>query len=90
MRSCRPLPVLRERHRRHHLLVHEGQEGVVDLHVEAGIDDRPVLRAQRLGEREQEAFLVAVMLVLGSGSALAGATTGRKPVTPFVLGEPPP
>jgi len=56
---------LGERHWRHHLLVHEGDECVVDLEVEPGIDDRAVLGAQRLGEREQEALLVAIMLVAG-------------------------
>jgi len=39
-----------------HLLVHVGQERVVDLHVEAGIDDRLVFLAQAIGEREQELF----------------------------------
>src|SRR6202035_3553266 len=33
--------------------------------VEPGINDRAVLGAQRLGQREQETFLVAVMLVAG-------------------------
>ncbi len=50
----RPGAVLGMRHRRHHLLVHVGQEGIVDLHVEAGIDDRLVFLVQAVGEREQQ------------------------------------
>ena len=46
-----PVAVLGMGHRRHHFLVHVRQEGVVDLHVEAGLDDRPVFLVQAVGER---------------------------------------
>ena len=66
MRSCAHSRYWASRHRRHHLFVHVGQEGIVDLHVEAGIDDRLVFLVQAVGEREQEALLVRVVLVLGA------------------------
>ena len=78
MRSCAQARYCACAHRRHHLFVHVGQEGVVDLHIQAGIDDRLVFLVQAVGEREQQASLVRIMFVLGAGSALAGATTGRK------------
>ena len=53
--KLRPGAVLRLAHRRHHPLVHVGQEGVVDLHIKAGIDDRLVFLVQAVGEREQQA-----------------------------------
>ena len=65
--KLRPVAVLRLAHRRHHPLVHVGQEGVVDLHIEAGIDDRLVFLVQAVGEREQQRLLVGVVLVLGAG-----------------------
>ena len=39
-------------------VVHIGQKRVVDLHHQSGIDDRLVFLAQRLGELEQEFFVV--------------------------------
>ncbi len=65
--KLRPVAVLRLAHRRHHPLVHVGQEGVVDLHVEAGIDDRLVFLVQAVGKREQKRLLVGVVLVLRAG-----------------------
>jgi hypothetical protein len=44
--------------------VHVRQEGIVDLHVEAGIDDGLVFLVQAVGERAEQAPLVRVMLVL--------------------------
>ena len=51
--KLRPVAVLRLAHRRHHALVHVGQERVVDLHDEAGIDDGLVFLVQGFGEGEQ-------------------------------------
>ena len=34
--------------------MHVGQERVVDLHVETGVDDRLVFLVQAVGEREQQ------------------------------------
>ena len=65
MRICAQARYCAWRHRRHHLLVHVGQEGVVDLHIEAGIDDGLVFLVQAVRERAQQALLVGIMLVLG-------------------------
>ena len=70
--QLRPAPVIGGAHRRHHALEHVGQEGVVDLDVEAGIDDRLVFLVQRVGEREQEGLLVFIMLVLGARQRARG------------------
>ena len=61
----RPGAILRMRHGRHHLFVHVGQEGVVDLHIQAGIDDGLVFLVQAVGERPQQALLVGIVFVLG-------------------------
>ncbi len=65
--QLRPAPILGVGHRRHHALVHIGQEGVVDLDVKPGVDDRFVFLMQRVGERGQKIFFILVMLVLGAG-----------------------
>jgi hypothetical protein len=43
----RPAQILGIRHRRHHALVHIGQERIVDPHIKAGIDDGLVFLVQR-------------------------------------------
>ena len=48
----RPFPILLELIGRKGHVAHVGKKGVVDLHHEAGIDDRFVFLAQRLGELE--------------------------------------
>ena len=76
--KLRPGAVFRLAHRRHHPLVHVGQEGVVDLHIKAGIDDRLVFLVQAVGEREKQAPARRRRCsFLAPGRALAGATTGR-------------
>ena len=37
--DLRPAQIVRIRHRRHHALVHIRQKGIVDLHIEPGVDD---------------------------------------------------
>ena len=55
------VPRLPARHHRVRLVHHHG---VVDLHQQAGVDDRLVLLVQRVGEREHELLLAGVVLVL--------------------------
>ena len=61
--QCRPFPVLREIVGGKRDIVHVGQERIVDLHHQPGVDDRLVFFAQRLGELEQELFVVLVIFV---------------------------
>ena len=65
--QLRPAQIVGIRHRRHHALVHIGQESIVDLHIEPGSDNGLVFFVQRIGEREQIALLVLVVLDLGAG-----------------------
>ena len=65
--QARPVAVIRERHRWHHLFVLIRDERVVDLQVEAGIDDGAIFGPERFGEAEQERLLIAVVLVFGAG-----------------------
>ena len=65
--QARPVAVVRERHRWHHLFVLVWDERVVHLQVETGIDDGAILGSERLGETEQERLLIAIVLVFGIG-----------------------
>jgi hypothetical protein len=60
----RPFAILLELIGREGHVVHVRQERVVDLHDQAGIDDRLVFLAQRFGELEQKLLVVAVVFVL--------------------------
>ena len=53
-----------ERHRRVHRVPVLGHARIVDLQDEAGVGDRAVLDAQRVGDGEQELFLRPVVAVL--------------------------
>ena len=65
--QARPVAVVRERHRWHHLFVLVRDERVVHLQVETGIDDGAILGRERLGETEQERLLIPVVLIFGIG-----------------------
>ena len=52
--------------------MHIGQKGIVDLHIQPGIDDRLVFLVQRFGEREQLALFVRVVLDLCTGEGARG------------------
>ena len=87
MRSCAHLLVVRKRHRRHQLLLHERQERVVDLHIKPGVGDRLVFDAQRFREREQIALFVRIIFAHAAGQRAGRRDNGEKRTFDLHLGK---
>ena len=54
-----------------------GQAGIVELQHEAGVDDRAILDAQRLGDAFEERLRIGVMPVLAAAEHLQAADRDR-------------
>src|SRR4051794_16581864 len=59
-----PAAIFLERTGRNHAVVRGGRTRIVDLQDEAGIDDRPVFRAHRRGDRVEPLLLALVVFIL--------------------------
>ncbi|HZK73263.1 MAG TPA: hypothetical protein VFD88_04610, partial [Clostridia bacterium] len=74
----RPGEVVLHRAGRNEHVVHEGDERVVDLHAEAGVDDRLVLLAQCLRDSHERRLRRAVVLVDELGKAARRSDHGQE------------
>ena len=54
------------------------QAGIVELQHKAGVDDGPILNAQRLGDAFEECFGVGVMAILSAAEHFQAADRNRR------------
>jgi hypothetical protein len=74
-----PVAVVGEARRRHHPVVGDRETRVVELHIEAGVDDRAVFRAHRIGDRVEQLLVGLVVFVPAVGDHARGRGDRQEP-----------